>query len=571
MRSSAPARWILPPEGPETASLADRVLWTRGYRDPQSISKFLNPRIEHLHDPLRLRDMDRAVERIAWAIRGRERILLYGDYDVDGTSAIVILKTTLRLAGADVKHHIPNRLRDGYGMHPEVIEQAASGGVKLVISVDTGIRATAVVRHARELGIDVIVTDHHLPEAELPPAHAVINPNRPDCSYPEKNLCGAAVALKLCQALMGALGFPETRQRQLIDSYLKIAAIATVADVVPLTGENRVIVRRGLDGLTDVRNAGLRALLKVAGFKPGECPSAGQVAFRIAPRLNAAGRMDDARDVIDLFFTKDAAAADAIAARLHGLNKERQDTEAAIVRLIEEECVRIPVTDADAALVFSGPDWHKGVVGIVASRIVERFHRPVFVLCEDAETGVASGSGRSIPAFHLLEALESMADLFTKFGGHRQAAGVTLPVEFVPEFRRRLSLAVASRLTPDDFRPTFEIDAVLSLSELTEASVIDVCRLAPFGFGNPAPLFAIMDAQVAGASVRGDRLVNVGLQQNGGRTMILTAWDWQDRLDQLRPGARVNAAICLDDRGRDGQWKAVLRDVQPASAQARTA
>jgi single-stranded-DNA-specific exonuclease len=272
--------------------------------------------------------------------------------------------------------------------------------------------------------------------------------------------------------------------------------------------------------------------------------------------------MDDARDVIDLFFTKDTDTAEAIASRLHGLNRERQDTEAAIVKLIEEECTRVPVTDADAALVFCGADWHKGVVGIVASRIVERFHRPVFVLCEDPETGIASGSGRSIPAFHLLEALESMADLFTKFGGHRQAAGLTLPIERVPEFRHRLRLVAASRLTPDDFRPTLEIDAVLSVSELTEASVADVCRLAPFGFGNPSPLFAIMDAQIAGASVRGDRLVNVGLHQNGSRTMILTAWDWQDRLDRLRPGTRVNVALCLDDRGRDGQWKAVLRDVQ---------
>jgi single-stranded-DNA-specific exonuclease len=410
----------------------------------------------------------------------------------------------------------------------------------------------------------VIVTDHHLPESELPPAHAVINPNRPDCDYPEKNLCGAAVALKLCQALMAGLGFAETRQRQFLDSFLKLVAIATVADVVPLTGENRVIVKRGLEGLAEVRNCGLRALLNVAGFRAGECPSASQVAFRIAPRLDAAGRMDDAKDVVDLFFTSDAATAAGIAGRLHGLNKERQDTEAAIVKLIEEECTRVPVTDADSALVFSGCDWHKGVVGIVASRIVERFYRPVFVLSGDVQTGIASGSGRSIPAFHLLEALESMPDLFTKFGGHRQAAGVTLPMENVAEFRRRLNLFAASRLTPDDFRPTLEIDAILTLNELTEATVADVCRLAPFGFGNPAPLLAILDAQIAGTSVKNERMVNVGLHQSGGRTLILTAWDWQDRLDRLRPGARVNVALCLDDRGRDGQWKATIRDVQPA-------
>jgi single-stranded-DNA-specific exonuclease len=565
LRTSSP-RWILPPTPPETGSLSSRVLWTRGYREAGAIATFLNPGIENLHDPWRLRDMERAVERIVRAIRNRERILLYGDYDVDGTTAIVILKTTLLRAGADVDHYIPTRLRDGYGMRPEAIEEAAAAGVRLVVSVDTGIRAGGVVRHAAELGIDVVVTDHHLPESELPPAYAVINPNRPDCDYPEKNLCGAAVALKLCQALMEALGFAESRRRQFLESFLKMVAIATVADVVPLIGENRVIVKRGLDGLADVRNPGLRALLQVAGFRPGECPSAGQVAFRIAPRLNAAGRMDDAKDVIDLFFTGDRETAEMIAGRLHGLNKERQDTEAAIVKLIEEECTRVPVTSDDAALVFSGPNWHKGVVGIVASRVVERYYRPVFVLSEDEQTGTASGSGRSIPAFHLLEALEAMPDLFTKFGGHRQAAGVTLPIEAVPEFRRRLNLYAASRLTPDDLRPTLEIDAILTLNELTEAAVADICRLAPFGFGNPAPLLAILDAQVAGASVKNERMVNVGLHQNGGRTMILTAWDWQDRLDRLRPGARVNVALCLEDRSRDGQWKATLKDVQPAEA-----
>jgi single-stranded-DNA-specific exonuclease len=276
--------------------------------------------------------------------------------------------------------------------------------------------------------------------------------------------------------------------------------------------------------------------------------------------------MAHARNVIELFFTRDDAAATAIAEQLHDLNQDRRDTEAAILKLIEEECERSPVSDSDAALVFSGAGWHKGVVGIVASRVVERFHRPVFVLCEDEATGLTSGSGRSIKAFHLLEALESMPDLFTKFGGHRQAAGLTLPTESVPEFRRRLNDYALTRLTPEDYRPMLDIDAVVGLSELTEANVADVCRLAPFGYGNPAPLFAVLDAEVAGASVRWERNVNVGLRQNGGRTVILTAWDWADQLHRLRPGTRVNAAVCLEDRGRDGQWKAVLRDVQPAEA-----
>ena len=569
MRNAAPARWVLPAEAPGEilrSSLSARVLWNRGYREPQAISSFLLPKLEDLHDPFALRDMDRAVERLLRAIGQKEKILLYGDYDVDGTTSVVILRTTLLLAGADVDHHVPDRLKDGYGMQPEAIAKAAEDGVKLVISVDTGIRAGAVVRHAQNLGIDVIVTDHHLPEAELPPAVAVVNPNRPDCEYPEKNLCGAVVALKLAQALMTGLGWPKDKRQRLLESFLKMAAIATVADVVPLTGENRVIVKRGLDGFSDIRNLGLRALLRVSGFRPGDCPSAGQVAFRIAPRLNAAGRMAHAKNVIDLFFTKDEASANTIAEQLHDLNQDRRETEATILKLIQELCEREPVTDSQAALVFSGAAWHKGVVGIVASRIVEQYHRPVFVLCEDEATGLASGSGRSISAFHLLQALESMPDLFTKFGGHRQAAGLTLPSVSVPEFRQRLNDYALARLTPEDFRPVLEIDAVLSLSELTEANVQDVCRLAPFGYGNPAPVFAVMDAEIAGASVRWERTVNVGLRQNGGRTVILTAWDWADQMDRLRPGTRVNAAVCLEDRGRDGQWKAVLRDVQPVEA-----
>lgn len=562
---SRPARWVLPPELPSEVrqkSLAERILWARGRRDPSDVQRFLAPCISQMHDPLGLRDMDEAVERLCRAIRDRESILLYGDYDVDGTTSVVVLHTTLTLAGAQVNYHVPHRMVEGYGMRPEIIDAAAEQGVKLVVSVDTGIRAGAVVEHARTAGIDVIVTDHHLPEETLPPACAVINPTRPDCTYPEKNLCGAGVTLKLVQALMRGLGWPEERIARLMDSFLKLVAIATVADVVPLTGENRVIVKRGLEGLSEVRSEGLRALLKVAGFAPGERPTAGQVAFRVAPRINAAGRMDDARNVIELLLTRDPARAMELASMLHELNQDRRDTEAAILKCIFDGCAANPVTDAQAALVFSGCDWHKGVVGIVASRVVERYHRPVFILCEDTETGLATGSGRSIRAFHLLEALESMPELFVKFGGHRQAAGLTLPNEAIPEFRRRLEAWAAARLTSEDFRPTIEIDATLNLNELNDAGVQDIQRLAPFGFGNPAPLFAVLDAEVTGVSVRGERLVNVGIRQNGGRTTILTAWDWQDKLDRLPQGGRVNVVLSIEDKSKYAEWRPVLRDVQ---------
>jgi single-stranded-DNA-specific exonuclease len=451
-------------------------------------------------------------------------------------------------------------------MSTERIDEAAADGVRLIVSVDTGIRASAVVDHARARGIDVIVTDHHLPEAELPRAVAVVNPNRPDCSYPDKNLCGAGVTLKLAHALLLRAGCPVDR---FISSCLKMVAIATVADVVPLVGENRAIVKCGLDGFSSISNPGLRALLRVAGIKDGDCPSAGQIAFRVAPRINAAGRLGTADKVIRMFTTRSADEAAAIAAELHDLNKERQQTEAEIVKLIQEECERVPVTPADAALVFSGAGWHRGVIGIVASRIVERYHRPSFVLSEDPETGLAHGSGRSIPVFHLLEALESMPELFTKFGGHRQAAGVTLRVEHVPEFRRRLNGWAAARLTEDDFRPSVEIDAEIALHELNDATVRDVLQLAPFGFGNPTPIFGVRDVEIAGANVRYERMVNIGRRQGSGRVVIVTGYDWADRIDELRPGTRANVAICLDDRGRNGEWKAILKAVQPAAAAAR--
>src|SRR5690242_14098677 len=335
------ARWLFPSlDRKEVEELARElgigvpaasVLCGRGVHDAASARRFLCPSLDDLHDPLALRGMDCALERLTRAIRDHEKILIYGDYDVDGTTSVVILKRAIELSGGTAEFHVPDRLKDGYGMRPEVVEAAAARGVSLIISVDTGIRAAEVVRRARELGIDVIITDHHLPEAELPPALAVLNPNRTDCDYPEKNLCGVGVAFKLVEGLLGTLGWPAEKLRRVLESFLKLVAIGTVADVVPLTGENRIIVKHGLAGLRDVRNPGLRALLDVAGFTGGSAPSATQVAFRIAPRMNAAGRMATANDVIELFLTRDPERARVLAGQLHALNTDRQKTEAEII------------------------------------------------------------------------------------------------------------------------------------------------------------------------------------------------------------------------------------------------
>jgi single-stranded-DNA-specific exonuclease len=581
-----PPRWLgPPPDSPDLAEFARaldaglpaaRVLWNRGYNTQDSARRFLSPALGHLHDPLLMKDMDRAVARLRRAVEEREKILLYGDYDVDGTISIVTLLKALEMAGNRPGFHVPHRLRDGYGMRSDVIDDAADRGVKLIISVDTGIRANDVVAHAQAKGIDVIVTDHHLPETDLPPAYAVLNPNRPDCGYPEKNLCGAGVTFKLVQALLENLGWVPPRVERVLLSFLKLVAMATVADVVPLTGENRVIVKLGLAGLYQVRNAGLRALLEVSGIEAGDCPTATQVAFQLAPRINAAGRMDDAAEVVHMFLSEDGDRAAAIAKKLHELNKERQDTERKMVEEILAECERVPVTDGQAALVFSGRGWHKGVVGIVASRIVDRFYRPVIVLSEDHENGLASGSARSVPGFHLLEALETMGELFDKFGGHRQAAGMTLPLGRVEEFRERLAAHAARLLNPDDFRPTVELDAPLYLPELSERSAEEVLALAPFGFGNPEPLFSVWGVEVAGPTrALGERGYLIPLRQEG-RLVTAKTWNFAGRGSEFTPGLVIDAAIAIqnDDysrkRGYPG-WCLTMKDMRAAAVAAGSA
>jgi single-stranded-DNA-specific exonuclease len=572
------SRWLIPAPDQDAANalaanlgvqpLTAAVLLSRGITDASAARRFLAPALDHLHDPALLTGMRDAVQRVKTAIQAQQKILIYGDYDVDGTVSVVILKKAIEMAGGQASFHVPHRLRDGYGMRADVIERAAAMGVALIISVDTGIRASAVVASARERGIDVIVTDHHLPDAELPPALAVLNPNRRDCSYPDKNLCGAGVAFKLVQALLATVGWPAEKLARVLKSFLKLVAIATVADVVPLVGENRVIVRHGLEGLHQSKNPGLRALLELSGMLDGRAPSARQVAFQIAPRINAAGRMDDAENVIRMFLTDDPEYARKLASQLHSLNQERRDTEAEIIQLVLAECASVPVTDDQSALVFSGPNWHRGVVGIVASRLVDRFCRPVFVLSE--EDGQAQGSGRGIPPFHLLDALESMPDLFTRFGGHRQAAGVSLAAQLVPEFRRRLNAYAASRLSPADFQRQLQVDAVVGLRELTTGPAIqELLAMAPFGFGNPPPVLAILGMETPSAPVViKEKHLRVHFRQDG-RSLFPKAWNFAARAADFPTHTPLDVAFSVEedtysqDRGFVN-WSAVLRDVRPS-------
>ena len=522
---------------------AARIIWTRGYRTTDAAAHFLNPALRDLHDPFLLRGMDRAVERIRDAIAARQRIEIHGDYDVDGVTSTVVLKKAIEMAGGAADWRIPHRLRDGYGMQPAAVEEAAQRGARLIVSVDNGIRATPAIERAAQLGVDVIVTDHHLPDSSLPPALAVINPNREDCGYPNKNLCGAGVAFKLAHAILSRAGWADARLFRTLESFLKLVAIATVADIVPLTGENRVIVKHGLGGLRDVRNPGLRALLDAAGFRD-KAPTATEVAFRIAPAINASGRMDSAGQAVRMFTTSDPEEARAIASELFTLNQERQAAERAIVHEILERCLATPVTDREAALVFWGEGWHRGVVGIVASRVMQRYHRPAIVL--GVEDGVAQGSGRSIAAFHLLDALESMRELFTKFGGHAHAAGLSLPAGSLELFRERLQTWAAARLAVEDLRPVVEVDAVLDLADVNDDLWEALERIAPFGMDNPCPLFGLRSAMMAGPpQVWKEKHLKFAVKQ-GTRTMVLKAFGKADRAAELAPGQSLDVAFEIE-------------------------
>jgi single-stranded-DNA-specific exonuclease len=472
---------------PQLAATLARLLVMRAIDDHETAERFLTPSLTHLHSPYLMSGMKAAVDRLDAAIERKEGILIYGDYDVDGTTAIVILKTAIELCGGSADFHVPHRIKEGYDLRGDVIERAASAGIHLIISVDTGIRAFAAAETAHRFGVDLIVTDHHLPGQDgMPTALAVLNPNQTGCAYPCKALCGAGVAFKLAQALMERR-LTQRDQAPLLKSFMKVVAIATIADAVPLTGENRVFAKLGLEALRSAVNPGLKALLEVAQVG-GRPLTSGEVGFRIAPRINAAGRMDVARDVIELFSVKDAARAREIANKLDQLNAERQAEERRILDAIHLRLEQEPALLDSFCLVIDGDGWHRGVIGITATRVVERYCRPTLVISRDGDD--AHGSGRSIRAFHLLNALESCAPLFTRFGGHAHAVGFSMPAANLPELCAHLDAYARVRLTLADFEPTLDLDAELPFDQVTPELFQALRRLEPFGVGNPEPVFA---------------------------------------------------------------------------------
>ena len=525
-----------------------RLLVSRGISSTEQAQKFLAPSLSHLYSPYAMLGMKAAVERLQAAIANKETVLIYGDYDVDGTTAVVILKTAIEICGGVTQFHVPHRIKEGYGMKDDVIERAAAAGVRLIISVDTGIRAFAAAETARRVGVDLIVTDHHLPETHegVPHALAVLNPNQPECEYPCKELCGAGVAFKVAQALMEATG-----RERLLPSFIKPVAIATIADAVPLTGENRVLTKIGLDGLRDPRNIGLKAILEIAGVDITKPIGTGDIAFRVAPRLNAAGRMDVAADVINLFTVRDPAEARTIAQKLHDLNGDRQAEEARIMEEIHATLAANPAMRDAYCIVIDGDGWHRGVIGITATRVVERYCRPAIVLSRDGEE--AHGSGRSIRGFHLLDALESCRELFTRFGGHAHAVGLGLPCDRIPQLRATLDAYARGMLTPEDFIPTLDYDADVCFDDLGAKLYDAVQQLQPFGMGNPEPVFGARGANVMlPPKVIKDKHLKFRLAQpNGnarGKSWQAMAWRMAERVasDPLIVGDAIDVAFTLE-------------------------
>ena len=542
------------------------LLAQRSITDPEQAARFLQPELSQLHDPYRMLGMKRAVERLRRAIHQQERILIYGDYDVDGTTGVVVLRKAIELAGGSADFHVPHRVKDGYGMRRDIIERAAHDEVRLIVSVDTGIRERAVVQRANELGIDCIITDHHLPEEAVPPALAVLNPNQSGCSYPDKNLSGAGVTFKLSQALLSGLEWAPSRLHSVLHSMLKVVAIGTVADVVPLLGENRVFVTLGIEGLRQPRNPGLKALLDVAGLSAARSPTAGDIAFRLAPRLNAAGRMESARSVIELLTSGRAERAAEIAQKLDRLNTDRQQSENAIVTEVVERLEGIPPPDEAPCIVEAGEAWHPGVIGIVASRIVERYHRPTLILSLDTKQGTATGSGRTIHGFHLLEGLESVSELFERFGGHRQAAGCTLAIERIPELRRRLSDHARRVIQPEDFVPTLDVDSVISFQAITDETMGQMTRLAPHGVGNPTPVFSASGVRLLGRPrLVKEKHLKLTLEQEGVSRAAI-GWRMGDHIDGLEPSQALDAAFSIERDYYWGGWQLVLRDFRLAES-----
>jgi single-stranded-DNA-specific exonuclease len=554
-------RWVVAPRPDRStvSGLVERLhlpdalaalLVQRGQGNADEARKYLRPAIDDLSDPHALAGMAEAVDAIASTVRAGGTIMVHGDYDVDGQCATAVLTRALRAAGADVVPFVPHRLRDGYDFGPAGLAAARAAGASLVVTCDCGITAVDTVRDARAAGIGVVVTDHHLPGDELPPAIAIVDPQRPDDTSGLTGLCGTGIAFKLVQALIPALGLPVNLPYYLLD----LVALATVADVVPLQGENRILVKHGLRLLADSTWPGVRALLEASGLAGKEL-RAGHLGFILGPRLNAAGRIGDAADGLRLLLSDDVEEVTALARRLEGLNVERQAMDQ---RMLEEALCQVEQSadlERDSGFVLAGDGWHPGVVGIVASRVVERYGRPAFLIAFDGDIG--KGSGRSISRFDLHSALLGCGDLLERYGGHQMAAGLTIRRQNLEAFRERFGGIAREVLTPEDLGPEQRVDLEVGLHEVTY-ELERLCRyLEPCGTGNASPVFGVRGVRLAGRSRVGQGHLK-GTLDDGRYRLPAIGFQWADRVPWLNDGP-VDAAFRLEVNEWNGQMSLQAR------------
>ncbi|NLI93628.1 MAG: single-stranded-DNA-specific exonuclease RecJ [Peptococcaceae bacterium] len=461
------------------------ILWSRGYHSVEQIMEFLRPSLFAFHSPFLFKDMQAIIDRLKTALDRQEKVLIYGDYDADGVTGTALIYKVLKNFGFQVILYVPSR-EEGYGLHAEAIYKASAQQVSLIITVDCGITAVEETLLASGHGIDVIITDHHEPGERLPQAVGILNPKVVDSGYPFQHLAGVGVAFKLVQALFSTFRYPAGKGTEL--EYLDLVALGTIADIVPLTGENRVIVQYGLQVMTKTKHSGIQAILEECGLW-GKKLKAGQISYIVAPRINAAGRMDTARLALNLLLEEDVQDAIQIAKALNQENNLRQSTERQILQHAEEMLSSAQIPEV---IVLSSPDWHHGVIGIVASRLVERFKRPVFLISEEGNIG--KGSARGISGYHVLEELEKQAPLLSKFGGHKQAAGFTIPVQNIDSFREEIINSFIQ--SGQSLEEQLWIDSFVPCSELSVKLQKELEELAPFGSGNPAPLLMTSDLTV---------------------------------------------------------------------------
>ena len=539
------------------------LLLERGIRDAAAARRFFHPQLSELHDPFLMNDMQTAVERINKALAGKERILVYGDYDVDGCTAVALVYKFLRQFCSNIDYYIPDRYEEGYGISKKGIDFAAATGVRLIIVLDCGIKAVEEIAYAKSLGVDFIICDHHVPDSELPDAVAILNPKRTDNRYPDTNLSGCGVGFKLMQAFAQSNGIAQGRLVPLLD----LCVVSIASDIVPITGENRILAYHGLRSLNTNPGTGLRAIIEVCGLGDREL-TMNDIIFKIGPRINASGRMQSGGEAVALLVENDFTEAMEQAERINLYNEARKDLD----RQMTEEAVELvrdlPGLDDRRAVVIYNEEWHKGIIGIVASRLTEQYYRPAVVLTRSED--LATGSARSVSGFDVYKAVQSCEDLLENFGGHTYAAGLSMKVENVPEFSRRFEAYVAEHIKDEQTQATLDVDAVLDFKDVNFDFYRQLKRFAPFGPGNARPVFCTFRVYDYGTSKvvgRGQQHIKLELVDNKSNTVmngIAFGQSSQARLIKTKQAFDIVYSI-EENTHKRGDVQLQIEDIRPSS------